>query len=65
MAKDVQDNLDWDEITGESLCPGCRTPNLIKKSDKNGNLNFFCTGCGWARLGSIEFPAPAPRDSGR
>lgn len=52
----MPEHLEMDEITGEFLCPGCMSPALIMKSDKRGNRNYICTNCGWARLGTTEFP---------
>ena len=52
----MPEHLEMDEITGEFLCPGCSSTSLIMKSDKKGNRNYICTNCGWARLGTTEFP---------
>lgn len=47
---------------GDPLCPDCATTNIIKRPDKRGNVNYFCTNCGWARLGNQDFPGAEKRD---
>ena len=41
---------------GERVCPSCESTSLVSKSDRRGNTNYFCTNCGWALLGGVEYP---------
>lgn len=54
--------LEYDD-NGDLLCPSCVTPNIIRKSDRKGQLNYFCSNCGWARLGGQDFFPPGKEDA--
>ena len=47
---------------GEPLCPSCATTNIIRKRDRKGVLGYFCSNCGWARLGGQDFFPPEKQD---
>jgi predicted RNA-binding Zn-ribbon protein involved in translation (DUF1610 family) len=42
---------------GDKLCPDCQSASLVSKSDRRGTVNYFCTNCGWARLGGVDYPS--------